>query len=446
MIGALINHLWQSTLFGAAVWLVTLALRDNRASLRHSLWLIASLKFLVPFSALYYIGALAGLPPPVGTQPTLLTQALELTTPVVSPTRSLIMVSPLPAQSWAGLLAAAWAFGAVVVALRWWLAWRAADSMARAARPVPGSSPDTRVTEAAIEPAVARVFRPVVLLPVALLGRLTPAQLGAVLAHEREHIARRDNLIAHVHRFVATLFWFHPLVWWIGRQLVEERERACDEAVIERGHDGRDYAEGILAVCRHCHELARLRGTASALSGDLTRRIRGIVGQTMPTAPGFCKTVSLVLCALTITVGPLFAGAVDEAERRREQIVSDARVFRSAQIFLGLADDIGDEPGALHVEPRAIVVRNTSLRELVALAYGVSAASVEGGGDWLDTPRYDVRAEVRDAIIRPEQFEPAALRGAVNELLASRFDLQVHVNQRCQAPCGRRALLASHSP
>ena len=60
-------------------------------ALRHSLWLVASLKFLVPFSALYYLGAVAGLPTPVGTQPTLFTQAMEVTrSPVVSPTVSLI--------------------------------------------------------------------------------------------------------------------------------------------------------------------------------------------------------------------------------------------------------------------------------------------------------------------------------------------------------------------
>src|SRR5580698_2323043 len=52
----LANHLWQSTLFAAAVWLVTLLLRSNAASLRHSLWLTASIKFLVPFSLLVGLG------------------------------------------------------------------------------------------------------------------------------------------------------------------------------------------------------------------------------------------------------------------------------------------------------------------------------------------------------------------------------------------------------
>jgi hypothetical protein len=69
MIRALIDHLWQSTLFGVAIWSITLALRSNSAAVRHWLWLLASLKFLVPFSALYLAGAAAGLFTPVETEP-----------------------------------------------------------------------------------------------------------------------------------------------------------------------------------------------------------------------------------------------------------------------------------------------------------------------------------------------------------------------------------------
>jgi hypothetical protein len=46
------NHLWQSTLFAAAAWLLTLALRRHRAQVRYWLWLAASVKFLVPFALL----------------------------------------------------------------------------------------------------------------------------------------------------------------------------------------------------------------------------------------------------------------------------------------------------------------------------------------------------------------------------------------------------------
>jgi hypothetical protein len=54
--GALANHLWQSTLFVALVWLATLAFQQNRARLRFWLWTAASMKFLVPVSMLVGVG------------------------------------------------------------------------------------------------------------------------------------------------------------------------------------------------------------------------------------------------------------------------------------------------------------------------------------------------------------------------------------------------------
>ena len=52
----LVNHLWQSTAVALLAWLLTIALRDNEARIRYAIWMIASIKFLVPFSLLARIG------------------------------------------------------------------------------------------------------------------------------------------------------------------------------------------------------------------------------------------------------------------------------------------------------------------------------------------------------------------------------------------------------
>jgi bla regulator protein blaR1 len=52
-----------------------------------------------------------------------------------------------------------------------------------------------------------------------------------------------------VQMFVETVFWFHPLVWWIGKRIFQERERACDEEVLRLGSERRTYAQAILKVC-----------------------------------------------------------------------------------------------------------------------------------------------------------------------------------------------------
>jgi len=51
-LSALANHVWQSTLFASAAWLLALSLGKHHAQPRHWIWLTASVKFLVPFSLL----------------------------------------------------------------------------------------------------------------------------------------------------------------------------------------------------------------------------------------------------------------------------------------------------------------------------------------------------------------------------------------------------------
>ena len=436
MIRALIDHLWQSTLFGAAIWSITLALRANSAAVRHGLWMMASLKFLVPFSALYLAGAAAGLVTPVEVQQTsLFGTAVQAASPMISPSLSLSVAPSKDPSLLLPALLTAWALVALGLGARWLRNWYAAERISRAARPAPGSLPDACVTDADVEPAVARVLNPVVLLPSALLARLSPAQLDAVMAHEREHIARHDNLKAHLHSLVEALFWFHPLVWFIGRQLMEERERACDEAVIDRGHDPGEYAAGILAVCRHCAS-AHERHAVAAIAGDLTTRIRNILGSRPPLALGFTKALLLSTCTLAVATIPFAAGAMDDALHRHEMLANNTRALWEADIEVRPV--AGDADGVqVFATGREVTVRNTTLRQLVAIAYGVRPWQVEGAGDWLDSARYDIRALVPAAVSEPESFHPYALRGLVNKLLASRFDLEVYVNQECQRPCGR---------
>ena len=436
MIGALLDHLWQSTLFCAAVWLTALTLRGNHAAVRHSLWMLASLKFLVPFSALHFVGAAAGLPTPVDTRPALLVQAIDIAGPVMSP----VGVSGTDGAAWLGvLLAAAWTAGAALVAARWLRGWREFDHLSRAARPAPGTSPDVRVTDEDVEPSVVRVFDPVVLLPAALLGRLTRPQLNAVLSHEYEHIDRNDNLKAHLHRLAETLFWFFPPVWWIGRRLLEERERACDEAVLERGHDPADYAAGILAVCRHCAASQRPHAVA-ALGGDLVHRVRHILTHVPPASMGAIKAFSLTLCTLAAGAVPLIAGVLDGAAQRHAVLTHNSLLLDYAVVFVTPRPELAGGRQEVRTDDTRVEIRNSTLRELIALAYDVRSSSVNGGGTWLDSARYDFRLEASGPLDDPDDFDPGALRGVVNQLVASRFDLELYVDRRCQDPCGKRAL------
>lgn len=268
----LANHLWQSTVFAGAVWLLTLVLRRNRAQARYCLWLVASAKLLLPFSLLVRLGGhLAWAKTAAVAQPHLFITIEAIGQPFAPanlppiPARAAPSIFELALRNLPIFLLMMWSVGCVGVLLMWFLRWRRLIAAKRAALPSKSGrelealrrmersmrSPrqiSLLLSQSALEPGILGVFRPVLVLPAGISDRLTDPQLEWVIAHELCHVRRRDNLAAVLHMLVEAIFWFHPLVWWMGARLVDERERACDEEVLRLGADPQVYAESILKV------------------------------------------------------------------------------------------------------------------------------------------------------------------------------------------------------
>ena len=145
--------------------------------------------------------------------------------------------------------------------------------------------------------------------PAAIAGQVSEDHVEAIVAHELCHVRRRVNLTAMLHMLVEALFWFHPFVWWIGGRLVEDRERACDEAVVESGRERRVYAESILKVCELCVEspLPCVPGVSGA---DLKLRVAQIMSHRVARPIGMGRKLLLVAgCCLAIAA-PMVSGAL----------------------------------------------------------------------------------------------------------------------------------------
>jgi VWFA-related protein len=310
MIAGLTSHLWQSTWFAAAVALLTLAFRGNRARVRYGLWLCASAKFFVPFSVLIGLGGHM--------------IANRVVTPHVPITVERIAVSfaepvtfaAAPAQAervadWRPItLAGVWACGLAAIALVRLRGWRRVRAALRASRSVDiPAVVEIRSAPGLLEPGVVGLLRPVLLLPDGIMERLTASQLEAVLAHELCHVRRRDNLFAALHMFVEAMFWFHPLVWWIGARMVEERERACDEGVLSLGSEPRTYAEAILGVCKLYVE-SPLVCVSGVTGADLKKRIEAIMSNRIGLGLNLTKKLLLASAGAAALVGPVVMGVV----------------------------------------------------------------------------------------------------------------------------------------
>ncbi|MCP4898975.1 MAG: M56 family metallopeptidase, partial [bacterium] len=125
-------------------------------------------------------------------------------------------------------------------------------------------------------PTVIGWLRPVVLLPVSSLTGLDAQQLEAVLAHELAHIWRRDYLVNLLQVCAETILFYHPAVWWVSRQIREEREHCCDDAAVALTGDRMALAKALL-------KLEELRGTTphlapAASGGSLVQRISRLLG------------------------------------------------------------------------------------------------------------------------------------------------------------------------
>ena len=302
-IGMIANHLWQSTAFIVVCWLATRMFRKNRASLRHAIWMAASLKFLVPLSLLVSFGGYLGTMAKVEIAQPNWPAVQKISAPFTGSHDLALPVTVASAQVGAAkvpdflpvLIVAAWLTGVVVSALCGIVRWRRLAAHGGEAIPLQDSREaaalervqsslgwNLRVRLAsfssAIEPGVWGTIRPVLSLPAGICDRLDDRQLDAIIAHELCHVRRRDNLAAVMHVIVETIFWFHPLVWWIGSRLVDERERACDEKVLECGNDPHVYAQAILRVCEFY--LATPLALVSRVTGsDLEKRIEEIMTQ-----------------------------------------------------------------------------------------------------------------------------------------------------------------------
>ena len=96
----------------------------------------------------------------------------------------------------------------------------------------------------------------------------------------------------------------------------------------------------------------------------------------------------------------------------------------------------------MSVDERGVHIRNITVRELTAMAYGVNRFFVRGkhfrdgnDEDWLVDSRHDVRIEA--TVIEPDNFDTYALRRVITRELATNFGLEVYVNSECQKPCGK---------
>jgi bla regulator protein BlaR1 len=418
------NHLWQSTLFTAAAGLLTLALRKNSSQIRCYLWLAASIKFLIPFSLLAMAGSNFGRHRAPSSFALIVEQVSD---PFATPIPLMPPTQPSSVRVIPRLLGALWAIGSLTLATSWWRRWLRVRAAVHAASPLllPVEVPlhiKIVSSPAFIEPGVFGVFKPTMLLPMGIADHLTPEQLAAVLAHEACHVRRYDNLATAIHMLVEAVFWFHPLVWWLGARLMAERESSCDEEVLRLGNQPEVYAEGILKICELYLE-SPLQCVAGVTGANLKQRVEQIMKNRVALKLSFGRKLLLASAGVVAVAGPI---AIETASpslmRAQSQSPTDLPAFEVASVK---PTDPSEGPGQMRVAGGGrLELSGVSVKMLLQQAYRMSGYRIYGGPSWLDSARYSIVAKA------PGNPTLDEMRPMLQRLLADRFHLALHHEEK----------------
>ncbi len=310
----------QTVLLVALVYGVCRALPSLSAATRCRLWWLVSLQAVL---GLFWSQPLqlAWLPAPQAVAMTATDVAADLVYPLApEASAQLLATMPVPAADvpavawWAVALAALWASGVLLMALRTFGEWRRCRALLAAAypcedealvqalqlasdahgvRPAPRLWMSTQVDA----PQLVGPFRPVLLLP-AGDNALQGDALDLALTHELQHLQRRDLQWGLLPALAQHLFFFHPLLRLSVREYAQAREEAVDAAVVGQ-HGASRQAYGRLLLQLGVAPQPHL-GVASAAPNTTSLKRRLLSLQSRRSCP---RILAMALTAVVVLVG-----------------------------------------------------------------------------------------------------------------------------------------------
>jgi len=245
-------------------------------------------------------------------------------------------------RPWLPWIVGVWAAGVGFLSIRLFASWRVIRRMR-----AEGSEPEDKVwierfarlrqrlgvsrpvrllcSASATVPIVIGWLKPVVLVPAGLFTGLSSVQLEAILAHELTHIRRYDYLVNLLQNVLETLFFYHPAVWWVSRQIRKEREHCCDDRAAAACGGALDYARALTALEEQRRAPAALGMAASG--GSLVERIRRLAGanQTDPHGRGW-PAVAAIILLLGAAISLVAVSGISAGQQRDARPAPDGEI------------------------------------------------------------------------------------------------------------------------
>jgi TonB family protein len=280
-------------------------------------------------------------------------------------TAAAMSLTPAGLTPWLPTAVGFWAVGVLVLTTRLLLAWARTERVRRADVHPVGAGLQAAASRLADDlgirraialfespwidtPTVIGWLRPTILLPIGALAGLSVQQVEAVLSHELAHIKRHDYLVNVLQNLVETIFFYHPAVWWLSRQIRMEREHCCDDVAVEACGNPVMYARALAALEESRQRQATL--ALAATDGSLVGRVRRLLG-----GPAHVDarrpSLPIAVCVAVILAVIVFSGSQAQGQGD-EQVSRGVSTARAEAVTVA-----ADSPVIARLPPQAEAIR-----------------------------------------------------------------------------------------
>lgn len=309
----------------------------------------------------------------------------------------------LTSGRWVQIAGWVWGFGVLLMGGRLlWSVWHIqrlrqttqplpkpyAKAFAQRLKPHIGHRLAIRMSDAITVPQVIGVWRPLILVPEALLAQLDEAEWEQVLLHEAAHIVRYDQWTLAGQRLMEVLIWFNPVLWWVSRRLALERELACDAWTVQASGQSKRYASSLTKLVEAIMTAGRPPLMSSALFDRPTLEVRiahllrGAVrdSQKMRRVRLSAGMVSLALLGFAVLHLPPLVGIAPAAVESPTMLPIDLPDTPAGRLLQQVLSEEGQ--AAYHIgkdQPHAIVAYTFQAETGTRLEWQVEAREDEQG-------------------------------------------------------------------
>jgi beta-lactamase regulating signal transducer with metallopeptidase domain/HEAT repeat protein len=203
-------------------------------------------------------------------------------------------------------------------------------------------------SEQVVMPMTIGSIKPLVILPTDLADGLSQSEFESVIAHELAHVKRWDYLTNMLQRAVQAYLFFHPAVWFICKQLMIERELACDDWAVKTC-EPRRYASCLTKLVEALNESKphmAVRVAATGIGGIvfgkhvISRRVEMILNRdrnatTAVSKPALLYAVGLVVMFVAVCslISPVIAVPLGQNPSKQGKKESKAEAPAKSQEF-----------------------------------------------------------------------------------------------------------------